>query len=34
MGTVEPSLEELLEQKKRIRSPLVPVGGLMHQTLV
>ncbi|GKV48751.1 hypothetical protein SLEP1_g55548 [Rubroshorea leprosula] len=26
MGTVEPSLEELLEQKKRIRSPLVPVG--------
>ncbi|GKV14279.1 hypothetical protein SLEP1_g25179 [Rubroshorea leprosula] len=29
MGTVEPSLEEFFEQKKRIRNPLVPVGALM-----
>ncbi|GKU88838.1 hypothetical protein SLE2022_375480 [Rubroshorea leprosula] len=29
MGAAEPSLEELLEQKKRVRNPLVPVGALM-----
>ncbi|OMO78412.1 hypothetical protein COLO4_24770 [Corchorus olitorius] len=29
MGAVEPGLEELLEGKKRVRNPLVPVGALM-----
>ncbi|OMO99380.1 hypothetical protein CCACVL1_03828 [Corchorus capsularis] len=27
MGAVESSLEELLEGKKRVGNPLVPVGG-------
>lgn len=26
MSAVEPSLDELLEEKKRVRNPLVPVG--------
>ncbi|XP_021292328.1 RING-H2 finger protein ATL48-like [Herrania umbratica] len=29
MGEVEPSLEEFLEEKKRVRNPLVPVGALI-----
>ncbi|KAJ8753546.1 hypothetical protein K2173_022787 [Erythroxylum novogranatense] len=29
MGAVEPTLEQFLEEKKRIRNPLVPVGALM-----
>ncbi|KAL2936027.1 RING-H2 finger protein ATL48 [Bienertia sinuspersici] len=29
MGTPEPSIEDLFEQKKRIRNPLVPIGALM-----
>ncbi|KAJ7956269.1 RING-H2 finger protein ATL48 [Quillaja saponaria] len=27
MGMAEPSLEELLEDKKRVRNPLVPLGA-------
>ncbi|CAI0398775.1 unnamed protein product [Linum tenue] len=26
MGAVEPSLDELLEERKRMRNPLVPIG--------
>ncbi|KAJ7945898.1 RING-H2 finger protein ATL48 [Quillaja saponaria] len=29
MGSSEPSLEELLEDKKRKRNPLVPLGALI-----
>ncbi|XP_038994668.1 RING-H2 finger protein ATL48-like [Hibiscus syriacus] len=29
MGAGEPSLEELLVEKKRVRNPLVPVGALI-----
>ncbi|EEF52038.1 RING-H2 finger protein ATL48 [Ricinus communis] len=29
MGTAEPNLEQLFEEKKRVRNPLVPVGALM-----
>ncbi|XVF50286.1 hypothetical protein PTKIN_Ptkin04bG0084100 [Pterospermum kingtungense] len=29
MSAVEPSLDELLEEEKRVRNPLVPVGALM-----
>ncbi len=29
MGSSEPSLEEFLEEKKRIRNPFVPVGALI-----
>ncbi|XP_044476604.1 RING-H2 finger protein ATL48-like [Mangifera indica] len=29
MVAMEPSLEDILEEKKRVRNPLVPVGALM-----
>ncbi|KAJ0105849.1 hypothetical protein Patl1_17994 [Pistacia atlantica] len=29
MVAVEPSFEDLYEEKKRVRNPLVPVGALM-----
>ncbi|KAK9278409.1 hypothetical protein L1049_027974 [Liquidambar formosana] len=29
MGTAEPNLEDLFDQKKRVRNPLVPIGALM-----
>ncbi|XP_018818109.1 RING-H2 finger protein ATL48-like [Juglans regia] len=29
MGTAEPNLEGLFEEKKRVRNPLVPIGALM-----
>ncbi|KAJ6868885.1 RING-H2 finger protein ATL48 [Populus alba x Populus x berolinensis] len=29
MGTAEPNFEQLFEEKKRVRNPLVPVGALM-----
>ncbi|KAK0587446.1 hypothetical protein LWI29_022914 [Acer saccharum] len=29
MDAVEPSLEELLQEKKRVRNPFVPIGALM-----
>ncbi|KAI9174227.1 hypothetical protein LWI28_014216 [Acer negundo] len=29
MDSVEPSLEELLQEKKRVRNPFVPIGALM-----
>ncbi|XP_044487593.1 RING-H2 finger protein ATL48-like [Mangifera indica] len=29
MVAVEPSFEDLLEENKRVRNPLVPVGALM-----
>uniref|UniRef100_A0A2P2KAW7 HIG1 domain-containing protein n=1 Tax=Rhizophora mucronata TaxID=61149 RepID=A0A2P2KAW7_RHIMU len=29
MGAAEPNLEQLFEEKKRVRNPLVPVGALM-----
>ncbi|XP_054821918.1 RING-H2 finger protein ATL48-like [Prosopis cineraria] len=29
MGNAEPSLQGLLEEKKRVRNPLVPIGALV-----
>ncbi|KAL0360038.1 UNVERIFIED_CONTAM: RING-H2 finger protein ATL48 [Sesamum radiatum] len=29
MGSVEGEIEELFEEKKRVRNPLVPIGALM-----
>ncbi|XP_057415692.1 RING-H2 finger protein ATL48-like [Lotus japonicus] len=29
MGSSEPSLEDLLQDKKRVRNPFVPVGALI-----
>ncbi|XP_021890075.1 RING-H2 finger protein ATL48-like [Carica papaya] len=29
MVAIEPSLEDMYEEKKRVRNPLVPVGALM-----
>ncbi|XP_057950709.1 RING-H2 finger protein ATL48-like [Malania oleifera] len=29
MGNAEPNVENFLEEKKRVRNPLVPIGALM-----
>ncbi|KAG2675821.1 hypothetical protein I3760_12G024200 [Carya illinoinensis] len=34
MGTAEPKMEGLFEEKKRVRNPLVPIAGVLTAGLI